>query len=459
MKRLALALGAATVLALAPVAETAPGFSGEAYAQSRSRGKKEAAPTTGGDPVKGMAEAPALVSAIGLKCSISGASLLGTTKTGEKFYEVSCSDGPGYMLLANADGTLKEGYECLQLKDGNAPQQCVLPGNTDPVAALARLAGPLVPGCTVDQARYMGTSPSTKQNNYEIGCANSSGAIIRVALPGASVAPETIRCETLSADGPTQCQFTTAEEKMAPLRALVAQSDKRACQTSDSRYVGASGATKETYYEVKCADGAGFMLVTNATGGFARTVECSRAQNIAGGCTLTDAVEAQQAEAGVYKQLAVKAGFDCDVDKYRVLGVESAGQKREVVELACKNKPEGAIAFFPASATGKTEIYDCTKNWRHKQSCSLTKLENVKPRLSRDLQTHGKSCDITNFRGAGMTSKGKTEFVEVACAGGQGLMIEYPAEGAQLFAPATGVFTCAEAKNIGEGCKLPTARS
>ena len=469
MRRLGMALAAIGVLVGAPLAADLAMGAGDAQAQSASRAKRERGAKTP-DPAAGraagMAAAPGLVQRAGLTCTPSDATQTGQSKAADgsinTVYEVVCSEGPGYILIAKADGSLADGYECFALKSGNEQQAaegkavanaltCKLPANADPIQGFRKVAGPLVPGCTIDQARYMGANAGTKQAIYEIGCQNRAGVVLRLSAPGGTgQAPSTIPCE--QASGSIACQYTSADEKLTGIRELVAKSG-RACQLTDGRLVGRDEKTGQTFYEAKCGDGAGFMAVANADGGFNRAIDCSRAQGVAGGCTLTDAVEAQQAEAGVYKGLAQRAGFNCDVDKYRLLGMEST-TKREVVELQCKNQPEGAIAFFAASPTGKTDIYDCTKNWRHKQSCSLTTLAAVSPRLTRDIAKHGKSCNVTGYRGAGMTSKGKTEFVEVSCASGPGLMLEYTAEGAPLFAPATGAFTCAEAANIGEGCKL-----
>lgn len=476
MRRLGMALGAVALIAAAasPLADRIQGLDG-AWAQSeqaktnreRQRGKKGEAAAPADGSARGMAEAPALVQAGGVKCSVSGANFLGSTKGGESIYEVACADGPGWLLFANADKSFKEGYECLQLRDGNAqnaaagkanpnPLTCKLPANADLVANVGKAAASLVPGCRVDQARWLGSSVSTKENNYEIGCAGAPGAIVKLAMPGGTTQPSAISCAKLQEGGNVSCEYTNDEEKFALARTLLTGSPRASCQPAALRYVGTSGASKEDFYEVKCAAGEGFMMVANAQGALSRTVECSRAQGIAGGCTLTDAVEAQNAEAGIYTGLVKKAGFNCDVGQYRLLGMETT-TKREVVEVACKNQPEGVIGFFPAAGGGKTDLYDCTKNWRHKQICSLTKLDQVKPRLQKDLAKFGKTCDVTGFRGAGLTSKRQTEFVEVSCASGPGLMIEYPAEGAQVFAAATGVFACAEAGNIGEGCKLGAA--
>ena len=466
MKSLRWAFAAVIALSTVPLTADAQGR------RNRDKAKTPAA-TAAGDKTRGMAETPGILAAAGLRCTPSDASLLGQSKAADgsmnSIYEVACSDGPGYVLITRADKTLVDGYECFALKSGNEAQAaegkpvtnaltCRLPANADPLAGFRKLAQPLVPGCTIDQARYLGANPTTKQASYEIGCADRPGVILRVAgagTPAGTPAAPPIRCEQIGADAPIQCQYTSKTEILAPITTLAAASGRQ-CQVTDGRYIGAAAGKPEDYYEAKCADGSGFLIIANTPANtFNRAIDCARATG-AVSCSLTDAVAAQNQEASVYKALAVKGGFNCDVSQYRLLGAEQGGAKREVVELACKNQPEGVIAFFPAAATGKTDFFDCSKiGARNPQlRCSLTKAETINARLTKDVQSKGKTCQVTGHRAAGLTSRGKTEFVEVSCASGPGFMVEYAAENAQLFAPATGVFTCAEATNIGGGCKL-----
>ncbi len=428
----------------------------------------EQAPAGGIDTARGMLEVPPLLASAGLACTAAAAGFLGETAAEgdlkNSVYEVACAEGPGYFLIANPDKTLKEGYDCFALKSGAEQQPsenaqlCRLPQNADPLANFKRTVAARVPGCTIDQARYLGSSPATKQATFEVGCAGSPGVLLRTAGPGtpAGTADVTTPCAALQPDGPVKCEYTTQEEVLAPLQPLIAASGKT-CQYQAGRYVGVL-TNGETAFEAKCAGDIGFMFMANAQGVFSRSLECARATGIAGGCTLVDAIAAQNAEASVYKGLAVKAGFNCDVDQYRLLGMEQGADRREVVELHCRNQPEGVIAFFPTKPQGPTNFYDCTKIASRNPAlrCSLTPADVILTRLNKDVQKSGKTCDVKGYRAAGLTSRGKTEFVEVSCASGPGFMIEYAADPAPApLAPATGVFTCAESANIGGGCKLP----
>jgi hypothetical protein len=483
MKMIGWALAAALALPCAPaMAQARDADDGASFqlAQNdekpkRGRRGKQAAAAPGGDPARGMAETPALVASAGLRCTPSSAVMLGEAPaadgTKNTVYEVACSEGPGYVLIAKADKTLSEGYECFALKSGNdalaaegkaQPNAltCKLPANADPIVGFRKLAQAAVPGCTIDEARYVGSSAATKEANYEVGCQGRPGVILKIAGPGSPAgtsASSTIPCDRLGAGSAVTCQYTTKAETLAPITALVSKSGRQ-CQVTDGRFVGASAGKPEEFYEAKCADGAGFMVVGNAGGTFNRIVDCARAQGIAGGCTLTDAVEAQNAEAGTYKQLAQKAGFNCDVDQYRLLGMQAG--KSEVVELKCKNRPEGVVAFFPIQPTGTTTFHDCIRigTVAANLKCSLTPAQLINTRLTQDVQSKGKTCQVDGFRAAGTNQSAKTDIIEVSCVTGPGFMVEYPqVTGLPQVVPARGVFTCAEARSLQGGCKLPGA--
>ena len=477
MKTIGWALAATLALTSMPVlahAQTRSEAAKPREERNARNGRQPKAAAVKLDRAAGAAAAPALLAAANLRCTPSDAALLGqsTAADGTKnsAYEVTCAEGPGYVLIQKADKTLAEGYDCFALKsgaeqqspDGKVPAgalQCQLPSNADPIAGFKRAAAAAVPGCTIDEARYLGANATTKIANYEVGCQGRPGVILQIAGAGspAGTAPKTTSCAALPADGAVQCKFTTKTETLAPIQALVAGSGK-ACQLTDGRYIGAAAGKPEEFYEAKCGDGSGFIVVANTPANtFARTIDCANATGTVS-CTLTDAVAAQNQEAGVYKGLATKAGFNCDVGQYRLLGMEGTTTKREVVELKCNNTPEGLIAFFPVGA-GTTAFYDCSKiGARNAQlKCSLTPAATTNTRLSAEARKFGKTCQVTGSRAAGLSSRGDREFVEVACATGPGFMIEYPAPSPTPFAAATGAFTCAEATNLGGGCKLSAA--
>jgi hypothetical protein len=228
---------------------------------------------------------------------------------------------------------------------------------------------------------------------------------------------------------------------------LVAASGKP-CTIKDRGFIGQS-ASKASYYEVACQDGSGYVLQASAADALTKTIPCVEADAIAGGCKLTDTRQAKTEQAGLYTQLAKKAGFDCAVSGYAPFGVDLPG--KEVVELTCSNRPDGAIAIFPASSSEAGVIYDCAHSELMSYRCSLSKESAAYPKLTADLRGLGKtSCVVSNARTVGVTAD-KNGYIEVGCADGlPGYMIEYSMS--PLAAKST--LVCAQAKGIGGGCKL-----
>jgi hypothetical protein len=125
--------------------------------------------------------------------------------------------------------------------------------------------------------------------------------------------------------------------------------------------------------------------------------------------------------------------------------------KKEIVELKCKGSDVGAIAVF--TATGGT-VYDCLTAEFNGYRCSFSKKDTQFARLTKDLVGFNKaSCTVSDARIIGSTDN--EGFVEVACSDGlPGWVLGYPTGVAK---PAAKEFlSCAQAKGIGGGCKLPT---
>jgi len=163
-----------------------------------------------------------------------------------------------------------------------------------------------------------------------------------------------------------------------------------------------------------------------------------------GGCSLTDAREAETAQAGLYTRLAKGAGFDCTVAKYASFPAPAG---KDVVELSCSNRPDGGVGVF-GGPSDKPVVYDCARSVIAGYRCSFTKQEAGYKLMTADLKSLGKNeCEVSNTRAVGKTTKGTT-MMEVACADGlKGYILEYTAEPLK----AVGVMGCAFTKD----CKLP----
>jgi hypothetical protein len=406
---------------------------------------------------KGMAAAPGLISAGGLDCQLADARFIGEskdakTKTATDVYELACTGNEG-LIVQQATGGTPASFTCEQASepgpDGKPnATRCILPGNSDPRAGLAAYIAKAGKTCTLDKIRTLGQSPTNAV--FEVACHEGGGGyILEISNPPRLDKPVTMApCVGFPPGGNISCTLTDRATQLAVVDQLMAKSGK-ACAIKDRSFIGAA-ASGVMIYEVACQDGKGYMIEQGASGEFKAAVDCAAADNIGGGCKLTDARQAKTEQSGLYTNLAKKAGFACTVSGYAPLPVNLPG--KEVVELACSNRPDGAIAIFAASASEPSVIYDCARSELEGYRCGLSKPAAAYDKLTADLRALGKnSCTVSASRVVGITADRKG-YVEVACSDGlQGYMIEYS------LSPLTpkSTIVCNDAKGISGGCSLP----
>lgn len=442
MKRFAIGLTAALAVAILTPAVVIS-------AQKEEKGKPAAVDAKSREA--GMKDAPALIQATGAGCTVSDARFIGEDKkAGSKYYEVACNEGMGFALIAKKD-VAPQIYTCLESSqpgpDGKVGGlACVLPGNANPGAGLDAYVKKGGVTCDIENTRAIGSG--AKNSYFEVACKGGSGYVVQTTAPMNLSGDVVVNsCLLYEEGGNVSCKLTNRQTQLGVVDTLNAGAGTN-CAIKDKRYV--LSTKTDNYYEVSCADGKGYMYQqTTASGAFARAIPCAQAAFVGGGCTMTDAVAAQTEQAGFYSKLATKAGFPCDVEKYGML--PSADPKKEVVELKCKGSEVGGIAVF--TATGGT-VYDCLSAEFNGFRCSFTKKDTQYARLSQDLVGFNKaSCKVSDARIIGSTDN--EGFVEVACSDGlPGWVLGYPTGVAK---PAAKEFlSCAQAKGIGGGCKLPT---
>jgi hypothetical protein len=408
-----------------------------------------------------MAEVPPLVQQTAISCTVTDAIFYGQAKgkdaagkdVDQKYYEVACQEGLGYIIQSTVGGETSA-FDCLAMsrlkpKPGEPDKgqvYCRMAANADPLKAF----GPLVaaagtPSCSVTQAQYIGSSPTDKVDEYEVVCADNHVLVLQSPRKDSPKKPVTVDCMTLD---PGKCTLLTKDKYVANLAAM-AQPSGRPCQVSDGRYIGTSSSSRNSFYEIACADGkAGYVLQVDGAGKFVGAIDCARATGLAGGCTLTSASAAQTEENATYSKLAKAVGYNCDVKSYHSFGQDQA-TGREVVELACNDHADGAIALLPVDKGQKGEYFNCVRAAIRTLKCSLTNASDTYAKISSEISSAGKSCQVTNARAVG-TSKDGADFVEVACATGAGQMVEY-SPGAEAVKAVT---PCPQAADIGGGCKL-----
>ena len=406
---------------------------------------------------KGMAAAPALVSAAGSDCQVADARFVGEavdpkTKVKTTLYEVACTGSEGMLVEQVAGQPTASLFTCMEAAGAAAAgnkgaNQCILPGNADPKAGIVPFLAKSGVVCTPDKIRAIGHSPTN--TFFEVSCHEGApGYILELTSPLRLDKPATAQpCIMFDPTNNIHCELTDRAAQMAMVDRLVTASGKP-CTIKDRGFLGVAPSGK-SYYEAACQDGKGFVIEQNANGSYSRAIDCASADAIAGGCKLTDTRQAKTEQSGLYTQLAKKAGFDCAVSGYAPFSVDMPG--KEVVELACSNRPDGGIAIFPISG-GTGEVYDCAHSELKSLRCSLTKPAAAYPRLTADLKTLGKAtCTVSHSRVVGVSAE-QQGYIEVACSDGlPGYMIAYSMA---TLTPKT-TLVCAEAKSLSGGCNLP----
>ena len=420
---------------------------------------KPAAPTkVAPEAIKaGMTAAPTVIKETGLDCDVANARLIGKstdpkTKAASSFYEVACKNAEGFILgVPDKEGVgTMQIYTCLEVAASpGAGVACALPENADPKQGLAALVAQHEPGCKISAARAVGQTQDHTATVFEVACQGGPGYNIQGSFPITANKPATFAPCYALVDTAMKCTLTDDATSAAYINGLVAKMGKP-CQVKDRRYVG---STKEgnSFLEVACQDGKGYMVEVASNGDVQPAIDCAAADNIGDGCRLTNARQAQTEQAGLYSKLAHGAGFACDVNRYAPLPANVPGH--EVVELTCSNRPDGAIGIFGAGSGADSRIVDCAHSELDGYRCSFTKPEAAYPSLTDDLKKLGKtSCVVSGERIAGISSESKEGYIEVACADGNaGYLIAY-AMPAVTPKEAT---VCTLARNLVGGCTMP----
>jgi len=406
---------------------------------------------------KGMADAPALVQAAGSDCQVADARFVGEatdpkTKAKTALYEVACTGSEGLLVQKVSTEPAPLVFTCEEAASAAASgnkgaTQCALPGNADPKAGLQAFVAKSGAQCTTEKVRALGHSATNAF--FELSCKEGApGYILEISAPPRLDKPVTAEpCLMFEPSNNIHCELTDRTTQLSIVDRLMAQTGKP-CVMKDRGFIGvASGGT--TYYEAACQDGKGYVVQQNPGGGAPKAIDCINADAIAGGCKLTDTRQAKTEQNGLYSQLAKKAGYNCEVSGYYPFAETIPG--KEIVELTCSNRPDGAIALFPVSG-GVGEVYDCAHSELMSFRCSMSKPAASYPKLTADLKGLGKAtCEVAAARVVGVTAD-KRGYIEVGCADGlPGYMIEYSM--APLKAKST--FVCAEAQGISGGCTLP----
>lgn len=158
---------------------------------------------------------------------------------------------------------------------------CTLPANQNLNAVLGDYATRAGVLCTVNEGMAIGRGANGAVF-YEVGCDGSDG--YRLERTGDTFVKTP--CLQLASQGYT-CRFSTKAEQAADLQKLLVGTNAAACAPTDLRYMG--GNANGEFVEAKCTtEGQGFIARIKE-GLVQQVYPCATAQNIGGGCKLTNA--------------------------------------------------------------------------------------------------------------------------------------------------------------------------
>jgi hypothetical protein len=406
---------------------------------------------------QGMKEAPAAISAAKIACTLKDSYFVNSatdakTKAKINYYEVACNEGMGYLLESQPTAT--KAFDCISVnyqadeqaaKGDNNGLRCRLPDNANPNNGLVPILAAGGKTCTPSKVKPMGSTASG-QSYYEVVCGPGDGAVIETA-PNAK--PKVLDCAQFLG-GPSECTLTTKADITGRISQIAAKSGKT-CTVSDFRYVASDNTNGDNYYEIACGTSPGYMLQASAGGDYKNAIDCTRAAGIAGGCTLTDTSAAAADEIAQYTKLANAGGFPCNVSKYRFLGVDKT-TNAEVVELACSDHADGAVAKFPIDKGGKPVFLDCLQAGGLGLTCTLSQPTALYAKYTNAIASKkaGATCKVSGAKWLAQTAT--TDLIETACSDGlPGYVVSVNKAGG-----FGDLLTCGEVGRAGAACTLPT---
>lgn len=238
----------------------------------------------------------------------------------------------------------------------------------------------------------------------------------------------------------------TPEENIAAAQTFLTSKGVN-CQVTEANFRGET-ATGDKLYEAVCANDFGYLALISETAPM--TLDCmeiSESQKRA----LADDPAAQVGPKcelpandnymAILTQYAAQAQISCTVDEGNIIGKRGAAN---VYEIGCT----GTDGYQIAKTAQGWDTTPCLELASANVTCNFTtKPEQITTVKAWLAGSDAAACDITDVRYMGGNANGA--FYEAACNGSDGLIARLDAAKA-----VQQVYPCAEAAQIGGGCKL-----
>jgi len=305
--------------------------------------------------------------------------------------------------------------------------------------------------CQVSDARFIGKAEDRKAKTttsyYEVDCAQGLGYVVSAAAGGAPTFFNCIEANTPPAPGQppaAPCVLPGNADPKADLGPYITKAGVQ-CTPTQARGIGQSKTN--TYLEVACQEGSGYVLVTSAPSDASKDVQAQNCLNFDDSegnikCTLTDA----KARLAVVDRYAADGKTNCQIKDRRYIGATKDGSN--FFEASCV---DGKGYIFKVASNGAlNQSWDCAKAQGILGGCTLTdarEAATAQAGLYTKLATQaGATCDVDKY--AVFPSPPGKDVVELVCKNGSGGIGFFDAGGKGA------VYDCGHALVAGYKCGL-----
>ena len=303
--------------------------------------------------------------------------------------------------------------------------------------------------CQVSDARLVGEDKKAKVSYYEVACGPGAvGYILQAPAEGTPTVFSCIEANTPPAPGQppsAPCMLTGNADPKALLQPMMKTAGVD-CLPEQARGIGQTKVN--TYIEVACQGGAGYILVASAP---FDTMKPAQVQN----CLMYDGSESnlkcvindKAARLLIVDRYAASANNGCKVKDRRFVG--TAKDNSTYYEASCE---DGKGFIYKAAASGAlAETFECAKATQLLGGCELTDsreaLTEQAALYTKLAKAAGATCDVTRY--ALFPPKAGEEDVEMLCKDGTGMIGIFRAPGKPSL-----VVDCARAPIAGFRCSL-----
>lgn len=306
--------------------------------------------------------------------------------------------------------------------------------------------------CPLSDARLAGAVAADKKTGslggkvYEVAC--GEGSIGFIAMANVTGAPTLLSCvlnnypSDMPAVAPNPC-ILPANLDLRPALVSMAKKAKVPCDPDRIRGIGANATN--TFFEVSCPDGAGYVVIGASSpldaskGATAANCLAYDATDTALKCKLNEPAK-RLAAADRFAGMANK----CVVKDRRYIGLLT--DNTEGYEFACA---DGKGYIYKINAAGAVaETLDCAKV--ASGNCTLTDTRAATAEqaglYTRLAKNAGSNCQVSKY--AIFPAAGDKEVVEMVCGDGNGAIGLFPATGKGM------VLDCGHALVAGYKCSL-----